>query len=222
MKFNITINKAATIEEIENYWSNEDYIKLLELFSFPEAESIKPENLKEMLFMAIQDFEPNEAASILLTYKLSEELNEGQIDQVSNEMLLDKIFEEYPEINLHFDLFNINQLLFKAYNGKFPNGKATKVEFTMESTDGYEAEITKEIVLKSLEHGLSDRNLIKRLFSEQMTTEMRFPEAENIVWKLDSDGSDYTLITSEYWINKEEIIGQEFEGICLLADIEEE
>lgn len=218
MKFNIVINNASTIEEIENYWNNADYINLLELFGFPDANTIKPENLIEMLFMAITDFEPNEAAKILLNYKLADHLNEGQIDQMSNDMLLDKISEEYPEINLHFDLFNINQLLFKAYNGKFPNAKATVVNFTMTPLDKFEGEITKEIILKSLDRGISDRNIIKRLFSEQMTTDLQFEEAKDILWKLEKkDENEFCITTSEYWLNKEEIIGSEFEGECLLT-----
>ncbi|MGS0748681.1 hypothetical protein [Halpernia sp. GG3] len=223
MKFNIKINSASTIEEIENYWKNEDYVNLLELFSFPEANSVIPENLKEMLFMAITDFEPNEAAKIVLTYKLSEQLNEGQIHQISNDMLLDKICEEYPEIDLHYDLFNINQLLFKAFNGKFPNAKATKVNFFMRSMDDFADDITKEIILKSLNMGLSDSNLIKRLFTEKMVNDEEFLEAKDILWKLEKkEDHNFILITSEYWLNKDEIIISEFEGECLLAENDNE
>lgn len=223
MKLNVKINAATTLEEIDNYWKSEDYIKLLALFNFPDANTIKEENLREMLFMAVSDFEPNEAAKILLTYKLSEKLNEGQIDQMSNDMLLDKISEEYPEINLHFDLFNINQLLFKAYNGKFPNAKATMVKFSIDPVDQFDVEITKEIILKALNRGLSDSNIIKRLFTDQMSAEIRFEEAEDIIWKLDHEtGSNYFLITSEYWLNKDEIIASEFEVEVLLAEIKED
>jgi hypothetical protein len=219
MKFKITLNNASTVEEIENYWQNQDYVNLLELFSFPDANTIKPENLREMLFMAIGDFEPNEAAEVVLTYKLSERLNEGQIAQVSNDMLLDKISEEFPEIDLHYDLFSINQLLFKAFNGKFPNAKATVVDFSIVSMDGYDEEITKEIVLKSFNNGVSDRNVIKRLFSEQMTTDEEFDQAEAIIWELNKkDASNFTLITSEYWLGREELIASEFEGDCLLSE----
>jgi hypothetical protein len=56
---------------------------------------VPKENLSELL--SITDFEPNEAAAIVLDYKLSDSLNEGQI-QISNDMLIDKISEEYPEI----------------------------------------------------------------------------------------------------------------------------
>lgn len=108
MKFNITIKKVTTVEELANYWQDDDYISLLELFDFSDAATVAPENLREMLHMAITDFEPNEAAEIVLTYKLSEKLSEGQIAQISNDMLLDKISEEYSEIDLHYDLFNIN------------------------------------------------------------------------------------------------------------------
>lgn len=222
MKFNITIKNVSTVEELADYWQDQDYIKLLELFNFPEASTVKPENLKEMLQMAITDYEPNEAAEMVLAYKLSERLNEGQIAQISNDMLIDKVSEEYPEIDLQYDLFNINQLLYKAYNGKFPNVKATVVDFSMVAADSQGEEITKEMVLKSLNKGISDRNIIKRLFEEQMTTDKAFEEAENIVWELNKkEDHRFTLITSEYWINKEELTSQEFEGECLLAKEEE-
>ncbi len=41
----------------------------------------------------------------------------------------------------------------------------------MVSKDGYHGENTQEIVLKSFNDGISDRNIIKRLFEEQMTTD---------------------------------------------------
>lgn len=218
MKFNITIKSVSTVEEIISYWQNQDYIYLLEKFDFPDADTIKPENLREMLYMAIGDFEPNEAAAIVLSYKLSERLNEGQIDQISNDMLLDKVCEEYPEIDLHYDLFNINQLLYKAYNGKFPNAKATIVDFTLVSKDGFDDEITKEIVLKSFNNGISDRSLLKRLFTEHMSTDKEFAEAEAVLWELNKiDSTNFIMITSEYWLDKEDFVSHEFEGECLLS-----
>ena len=223
MKFKILLNNVTTVEEIPNYWQNEDYINLLELFSFPDANTIKPENLREMLFMAIADFEPNEAAEIVLTYKLSENLNEGQIAQISNDMLIDKVCEEYPEIDLHYALYNINQLLFKAYNGTFLNAKATVVDFSIVSLDGSDIAITKEIVLKSFHNGISDRNVIKRLFAEEMSTEASFEKAEDIIWELNKKSdSNFELITSEYWLNNEELLASEFEGDCLLTEEEDE
>ncbi|WP_367773519.1 hypothetical protein AB3G33_06500 [Flavobacterium sp. WC2421] len=221
MNYQIIIKRIDTVNEVEGYWSDEDFIQLLEKFNFPDAATAEKKNLPELLEMAISDYEPNEAAEIVLTYKLSEELNEGQIEQISHNMLIDKVCEEYPEIHLQGTLFHINQLLFKAYNGKFPNAKASVVHFSMTLVDGEVKELTAENVLKLLNNGLSDRNLIKRLFDDQMSKNIPFPEAEGIIWELNTeDNVNYSLVTSENWINNEDITASEFEGI--LEEIEEE
>ena len=215
MNYQITINSANTVDQIEEYWTKEDYIKLLEKFDYPDASDADAASLQELLFMAISDFEAKDAAAIVLEYKLSEDLNEGQIQQISNDMLLDKVCEEYPEIGLHSTLFHINQLLYKAYNGTFPNAKATVMKFSITPSEGEsEKELTKENVLKLLNNGLSNSNLIKRLFDLAMNENAPFPEAEDIVWDLTTTNNvDYVLTTSEYWLSKDDIIASEFEGI---------
>ena len=223
MNYQITINNAISVDQIEAYWTNEDYIQLLEKYDYPDASDADASSLRELLFMAISDFEPKDAAVIALEYKLSEHLNEGQIQQISNDMFLDKVCEEYPEIGLHSTLFHINQLLFKAYNGTFPNAKATVLTVTIAASDPENnIDLTKENVLKLLSKGLSDSNLIKRLFDQAMNENAPFPEAEDVLWDLTTtDNLNYTIITSEYWLNKEDIIASEFEGILEIAlDVE--
>ena len=146
MKFQITINSIQTVEQIENYWTDQDYIQLLEKFDYPDADKADKETLKELLLMAITDYEPSEAAAILLEYKLADRLSDDQIQQISHDMLLDKISEEYPEIDLHPPLFHINQLLFKAYNGTFPSAKASIIECSIEPKSASDIEVTKEVV----------------------------------------------------------------------------
>ncbi|WP_194976704.1 hypothetical protein [Aquiflexum lacus] len=214
MKFQIKINSFKTLDEVSDYWSTADYIELLGLFGFPDAESSDEDSLRELLMMAITDYEPNEAAAIVLEYKLSDDLNKGQIEQISNDMLLDKIAEEYPEINLHGTLFHINQLLYKAFNGKFPNTKASQFECTITPLGKDEdIELTKEVTLKLLSEGLSDSNLIKRLFGDKMTGATPFPEAEDILWDLaTTDGQNFKILTSEYWLSQDDLVAEEFEG----------
>lgn len=215
MKYQITINRANTVDEIEEYWTNEDYVKLLAKFDYPDADGSDRATLKELLFMAISDFEPKDAAVIMLEYKLAEDLNDGQIHQISNDMLLDKVCEEYPEIRLHSTLFHINQLLFKAYNGKFPNAKATVLECSFELIEGdNESALTKENILKLLNNGLSDSNLIKRLFDHAMNENAPFPEAEDVLWDVTTtDNVNFTITTSEYWLSKDDINSSQYEDI---------
>lgn len=214
MKYKIKIDAINTVDEIKEYWTKEDYVLLLEKFNYPDAEDAESENLRELLFMAITDFEPNEAAKVVLDYKLGEQLSEGQIEQISNDMLIDTVCEEYPEMELQSTLFHINQLLFKAYNGKFPSSSATIIDCSITSLDkNNDTSLTKEMVLRLFNDGLSDRNIIKRLFEEQMNGNVEFPEAENIIWDLQiSNNSHFKLTTSGNLIKKEEVIASEWEG----------
>ncbi|MCR9015314.1 hypothetical protein [Aquiflexum gelatinilyticum] len=224
MKFQIKITSFKTLDQVKDYYSAADYIQLLDLFGFPDAESAEEDSLRELLMMAITDYEPNEAAAIVLTYKLSGDLSKGQIEQISNDMLLDKIAEEYPEISLHATLFHVNQLLHKAFNGRFPNTKASQYECTLTPLDKTtKMEMTKEGMLKLLDAGLSDSNLIKRLFGDKMTGNAPFPEAESILWDMQTtDGKNFKVLTSEYWLCQDDWIADEFEGDYKQRDEEED
>ncbi|WP_179349498.1 hypothetical protein [Winogradskyella pacifica] len=219
MKYHIIINSVKTVDALKDAWTNEDYIVLLEKFGLKESSESSTSELLELLFMAISDFEPEEAAAIILDYKLADQLNENQIEQISHEMLLDKISEEYADISLHHQLFNINQLLHKAYNGTFPNAKATVVEFEITPNK----DITKEVVLKAFDKTLANNNVIKRLFSNHLAGEEAFDEAESIVWDLISVGENsYTLTTSEYWMSRDEFKDAEFDATVVEFEDEED
>jgi hypothetical protein len=211
MNFTIKLSKIKTIEKIEGYWKNEDYVNLLEMFDFSDAKSIPESELFEMLSLAISDFEPDEAAEIVLTYKLKGVLKEGQIKNLSHEMLEDKVAEEYPDISLHYPLYNINQLLYKAYNGKFPRTLASVLDIEL-SFSG-KLDITKEIVLRAISDLLSEKSLLKRLFNEQLDSEKELKDAEGIIWELKPMGENsYQIISSDYWLNKEDFQLKECSG----------
>lgn len=221
MNYNIIIKRIDTVNEVEGYWTDEDLVQLLDKFNYPDGATALKKNLPELLEMAISDYEASDAAEIVLTYKLSDDLNEGQIQQISHNMLIDKVCEEYPEIHLQGTLYAINQLLYKAYNGKFPNAKASVVLFSMTSSEDAEKILTKENVLKLLNKGLSDRNLIKRLFEDKISQNIPFPSAEGIIWELKTaDNVNYSLVTSENWLNNEDFMLSEFESV--LEEFEEE
>lgn len=211
MNFTIGLKNIRYIEKIEGYWKNEDYRKLLELFDFADAKDTPDTELYDMLLMAITDFEPDEAAEIILTYKLDTVLNKGQLKNLSHEMLEDKVAEEHADISLHYPLFNINRLLYEAYNGKFPKTLASVIDF--ELNFGGEIAVTKEIVLRTLSDLLSERSLLKRLFDEQLDSEIELKDAEYIIWELRPLGEHaFQLITSDYWINKEDFEKDQHKG----------
>lgn len=211
MKYTISIHKMESLQQLPKYWNNQDYRQLLEEFGVEGAADIEEAELWEYICMAVSDLEPREAAEIVLKYKLGEVLNEGQIENIAHEMLEDKISEEYPEIALHYPLFNINQLLYKAYNGKFPKIMATQMDLEFIPKSEEPVTVTKTLLLKSLAPLLSDGSLVKRLFEEQLEEDASFAEANNIVWELEELGEQhYRLVTSDYWINREDILDNEY------------
>ena len=212
MKIKVKIIELKTVNELDFYWENSDYINLLKEFGFSDVDQIKESELLEYLFMAISDFEPANAAEILLKYKMSDKLNEGQIQNLSNEMLSNKVAEQYSEPDFHFDLFNINQFLYKAYNGKFPNTEATIITASFQPEDS-DSEITKEILIKSLSYGLKKSDLILRLFADQIEGTVPFADAGKVIWDYrKSSENTMQITTSKNWIDKEDFEQMEFEA----------
>lgn len=73
--------------------------------------------------------------------------------------------------------------------------------------------MTKEFAIKSISKGLSDKSPLIRLFGDQLNGKELFCEAEKAIWELHNNGqNEYTIITSDYWINSEDIIEYEFSG----------
>ena len=212
MNFTIRLKEIKSIDKIEEAWTSADYINLLELLEYSDAKSIPENDLFDMLAMAMSDFEPEEAAEVVLKYKLGDKLKSGQIKNLSQEMLEDKVAEEYPDIAFHFPLFNINQLLHDCYSGKFPRTLASVIE--IELLFKGEIDVTKEIIIRSLSDLLSEKSLLKRLFNEQLDSSKELKDANSIVWDLRLIGENkYRIITSDYWLNREDIEIEEFSGI---------
>ena len=61
---------------------------------------------------------------------------------------------------------------------------------------------------------MKETNLVNRIFDEQIAGKVEFVEAESILWNfVKSDDGKITITTSDYWINEEDFIDTEFEGI---------
>jgi hypothetical protein len=193
---------------LPNAWQNADYLALLTQLDYDSPESIAPAELKDMCQLALTDLEPAEAAETVLGYLVADQLTKGQTDQLAHQMQTEKLWEENPKLELHQHFFNATQLLYDAYNGKFPHPQA--VEFKVKITAAAPADLAlldhepATALLRLLAPGLSDRALLHRLFSDQLAGG-EFPEAAAILWQLaPSEKTDtsvvYDIISSDYWL----------------------
>ena len=102
-------------------------------------------------------------------------------------------------------------MLYQGYNRKFPKILASVID--IELTFAGTINVTKEVVLRTLSDLLSEKCLLKRLFDEQLDSDNELKDAKSIIWELKSTGENrYQLITSDYWISKEDFETEEFSG----------
>ncbi len=205
--YKVEISNFQTILTLPNYWTNQKYKDLLGVMEYGDISEIPDAELKDMCYMDIADNEPEESARLILGYVFSDRLNSGQIDNLSNEMREEKMWEEYAEIGYHEDFFNTGQILYDAFNGKFPHPEAVKFQIKITSDKLKDLliddKITEAALIRLLAHGMSENTLINRLFTEQLNSET-FIEAENIIWQMNTEiQSDtsalVTVISSKYF-----------------------
>ncbi|WP_445735653.1 hypothetical protein [Mariniflexile sp.] len=205
--FKVELIKFSTITELPNAWNPNNYKVLLELMDYGNVGDISSEELKETCLILLSENEPVDAAIIILRYIFNERLNSGQIENLSNEMLEEKIWEEYPDLSLHEEFFNVTQLLYETYNGKFPHPEAVqfKIKISTENAEDltvFELE-TESALIRLLAKSMPKNALINRLYHEQLESE-EFKEAKNIIWQLNKEESGtnfivFSIISSSYW-----------------------
>lgn len=113
----VEILSFNTITELPGSWQKPDYVALLNSMDYGNPEEIKDAELKEMCLMSLTDFEAPESAKIVLDYVIGDRLTDGQIENLSHEILTEKLWEEYPELSLHPDFFRATQ--FRHTMGNF-------------------------------------------------------------------------------------------------------
>ena len=209
MKLHFTLEpyKFETIEELPNAWNDDSYKKLLNEMEYGDTSDLASQELKEMCLLSLSENEPHEAAKIVLEYIFGKRLNKGQIENISHEMIDEKVWEEYAELSMHEDFFNTTQLLYQAFNGKFPHPEAVRFKIKFISREKIGMKIfekdTEVALIRLLVQGMPENTLINRLFDEQLE-DGEFTDAKDIIWQYkkeigEENSSIFEIISSTYW-----------------------
>ncbi|SKB25151.1 hypothetical protein [Maribacter arcticus] len=209
MKKSFTVTRISfkTISELPGYWTEAKYLDLLELMDYDNPASLDKAEIKDMCLMSLTDNEPDDAAKIVLTYVFGNKLNKGQIDNLSNEMLEEKLWEEYADLSLHEEFFAVHQLLYDAFEGTFPHPEAVSFQLKVQETSKNSYPIfdtyPEATLVRLLVGGLPDNSVINRLFDDKIEGD-KFQEAKDILWQLKLTKNDTgeliaDVISSHYW-----------------------
>lgn len=211
MKIRFTLEplKFENVQELPNAWNDDSYKKLLDTMEYGDTSDLSSQELKEMCLLSLSDNEPDEAAKIVLQYVFGERLNKGQIDNISHEMVDEKMWEEYAELSMHEEFFNATQLLYEAYNGKFPHPEAVRFKIKLSFKDKEHMKVfdknTEAALIRVLVQGMPENTLIHRLFDEQLE-DGDFTDAKDIIWQYKREAAEensaiFEIISSTYWFH---------------------
>ena len=155
-RFDVRVLAVQEIQELPEAWTSEDYKNILELADFEDWDEIEESQLKDYTILALQDFESQEAAAIILEYQFQDRLSHGQIQNMSNEMMDEKLWEEYQKIDFHRELYNCAVLAKWAFPASFPETDAIKCTIEVAPENQPAIEIMEFI----------DKSLITRLLAK--------------------------------------------------------
>lgn len=208
--FRVAVTKLEDLNELDDSWSPTDYIAILKELDVAGANQIPPEELREMCLLALQDLEPPEAASVLLTYKLGTKLSDGQIRNYSIESQHERLWQQAGDLEFHHTMFNVASLLNAANGAAFPTPTALRVSFSIESTDTallaiFKDSMDRALVVRLLSAGMDGSAILNRLFGDQIATG-EIDDANSIIWGVHVDSSEKTsvrlqIISSAYWLD---------------------
>jgi hypothetical protein len=211
-KYQVQVVAFEEIHEMPNAWKAEDYLGLLNHIEYDDADTIPPEELKDMTCLALSDLEVEEAAVKVLEFRLGEILNKGQRQNLAEELKEDRLWEEYSDIKLHEELFNVGCMLYWTFPKRFFTPDMVKIKVRVASLTK-ESKINLEkpsssFLTRILNDGMEKNNILGRLFGASLKSN-NFPESEHIIWKFEESGfltddnsNTFSIYTSLNWVLK--------------------
>ena len=210
-KYNVQVTEFTTIQEVAGSWQQQDYETLLDAMDFGDRSGLAASELREMCLMSLQDQEPEQAAYLVLCHVIGEELREGQLRNMGNEMRTEKLWEEYVEPAYHARLFTAGTLLYAARPDVFPKAEAVQVKLAISTSDaeamtGLQAsEPDAGLLLRLLAGGMDEQAVLRRLYGDQLLGDS-FPNAADMIWvakitETSTTTLDLEVISSGYWLD---------------------
>lgn len=208
--FSVHLREFSSLLEIDGAWALSDYSKLLDAMEFGDVAKIDDGELRDMCLMSIQDLEPEEAAFLVLEHVIGDSLRESQLRNMANEMLDEKLWEEYVDPSFHERLFNVGSLLYAAFPGVFPKPDAVRIvlDITSENAAALQrvsSSLDESFLIRLLADGMDGHSVLHRMYDDQLKGQS-FPEADQVIWtartvSFNDDTLKLELISSGYWLD---------------------
>ena len=210
--FDVTVKGLKKIHDLPGSWSEADYRNLLTELEIDGVDDLVGGDLYDVLLMALQDLEPEQAGERVLAYRLQQRVSRGVRENIVQDLLEgQRAWEENSNLYLHADIFKACVLLYAAFPRIFPQPDMMRLDLHLWASGStgkalLAAPPEAAFVTRMLADGMSEKSILERLFDEQLAGR-DFPEAEGIVWQAEfseqsADGSEaiLTVYSSRHWL----------------------
>ncbi len=211
-RYDVSVLELKKIYDLPDSWSDADYRALLGALEVDEIDDLAGTDLLDMLLMALQDLEPEEAADRVLAFKLQDRISRGARQNLVEDLLDGgKPWEEWADLYLHARIYEASALLHQVAPKLFPRPDCLRLRMRLTARDKDAHEVFAHapdpgFVARVLADGMDEKSILERLFDEQLVANA-FPEAEGIVWRaafdeLAADGHSavLTVYSSQHWL----------------------
>ena len=195
--FELAITNLSPASSLPNAWSDEQCRALLTQLEFEDAVSTPAADLRSYVVMTLQDKKPAEAARALLDFAFGDEMTAGKKHNLAEEMLFERCWEEYADIECHERLFNAQVMLNEAHPDT-PQPEINQIEAVFSSLNeaavswlrdhvGANAQpsLSERLLVRSMAAALPAKAILNRLFEDQIRG-ADFAGAEHILWQIQS------------------------------------
>ncbi len=219
-RFDVSVLELTKIYDLPDAWSDADYRALLGELEVDEIDDLAGADLLEILLMALQDLEPEEAADRVLAHKLQDRISRGSRQNLVEDLLDGgKPWEEWADLYLHASIFEACVLLHRVFPKLFPRPDCLRLRLRLTARqkdvrDVFAQPPEPAFVARVLADGMDEKSILERLFDEQLVAR-EFPEARGIVWRAafddvagDGAGAILTVYSSQHWLEDIEDIDE--------------
>ena len=213
MLFQVSVTELKKVFDLPGSWTDQDYRDLLTQLEVDELDDLSGSDLLDILLMALQDMEPDDAADLVLAKKLPRRISSVSRQNIVQDLLEgQRPWEESADIQIHAGIFAAAVLLNRAIPKKFEKPDILQLTLHLQALKPEARRIFEQppqaaFVTRLLADGMDENCILERLFDEQLYSHS-FPEADGIIWKAEFAGapnvdeSSFTLViySSAHWL----------------------
>jgi hypothetical protein len=197
-RFSVEILQWEEVHRLPDDWEPPSLRALLELAEIEGVADIGDADLLDMVIMALQDLELEQACDLTLRAVFGDRLSAGVRQNLIDDLQDDRPWEQVADPSRQSGVFTGIVLLQQAFPTRFgkPDAAHVSVRVTPKNAEAKESSRKAPdaaMVLRLLAGGMPNTAVLRRLYSDALGARS-FPNARSIVWRLQVDQGEAMTI----------------------------